>query len=264
MRILPTMVVVSLLLLCGLGRLSAEPKAPAPKADSDPTDLTQVMIDNTFQVQYFLMLQTNPKAGQYWERTMEAHGAKCVWRWQVTSVKDDIAIVEHRTHNSSEHMKYDYTIAYQVDLTKKAEEANVTKAWIGPTGDSAKEIKVMKVPARPNSIPPAKHDKKEESFADLKLAGKTWKGTKVTLSGDGWESATWTATDGWFDCIVKSELVGTTTQLSAVGTDAKALLKLPETGAVRKEEKKEDQSQPADKPTTPNEEKEKKGEPEGK
>ncbi|MBX3460750.1 MAG: hypothetical protein KF696_12445 [Planctomycetes bacterium] len=185
------------------------------------TDMTQMMVDNIKEASYWVTVHKDPKAGQYWETSSEAYGSKNTMRWQIAKIDGDIAIVEFQMKSKGEYSSYDYTTAYQVDLTKGMGEVNVQKAWIGKTGEKGKEIGVM---AKPTGCGATGDKPTEEPFSGLEMAGGTWSGTIYTMKGDGWESKTWMAENGWFGGMIKSEASGMVTSLTAFGDDAKPLL----------------------------------------
>ncbi len=189
---------------------------------SGGTDMTQMMIDNIKETTYWVTVHKDAKAGQYWETSSEAYGSKNTTRWQIAKVDGDVAIVEMQMKSKGEYSSYDYVTAYQVDTSVAMGEVNVQKAWIGKAGEKGKEIGVM---AKPAPVCGGKApETTEEPFADLELGGGKWSGKIITMKGDGWESKTWMADNGWFGGMIKSEVSGMVTALSAFGEDAKPLL----------------------------------------
>jgi hypothetical protein len=127
--------------------------------------------------------------------------------------------------SEGEYAMSDYVIAYQVDTSVAMGEVNVTKAWIGKPGDAGTEIQVMEKPEPVADGTTTNYEMTEEDFTDVEMAGRKWSGKLITIKGDGWESKSWTATDGWFGGVIKTEASGMVTQLTAIGEDAKPLLK---------------------------------------
>jgi hypothetical protein len=245
------------LILCGFGPgKEGEDPAPRPETEEEEeaegvTDSTQTTIDmyvnGTIKAMYWVTVHDDPKAGQYWETFYDAYGMKTTNRWQVTSVEGETATVENQMKMSSEYMKSNYVIAYQVDLTSKLPKEgeklkpNVTKAWIGRPGKEGKEIEVMEMPEPvTDGGAEAKYETKEEEFKDLEVGGGKWSGKKMTMKGDGWEFTSWTATNGWFGGVIKTETSGMTIELKAFGEDAKAMLELPKKEEGDKPEEKDE------------------------
>jgi hypothetical protein len=194
----------------------------------DTSDSTIDMYKNgTMKAMYWVQLHAEPKTGQYWETEMkmEAAGMTMTTRWQIANADGGMAIVENQQKMDSQYSMYDYVIAYEVDLSvTTAGEVNVKKAWIGKPGEAGTEIQVMEKP-EPVADGTTGEKPMEEPFTDLELAGGKWSGTLWTMKGEGWESKTWMASNGWFGGMIKSEAGGNVTQLTAFGEDAKPILK---------------------------------------
>lgn len=238
--------------LCGFGpgdeKPEEKPQDPPPAEKNDKaTDMTDMMLEHIKEALYVVTMHKDPKVGQYWESGSEAYGSTTTTRWQVAKLDGTTAIVEYQLKSVSEYVKYDYVLAYEVDLSKAAGEANVTKAWVGKPGAKGNKIDVM---AKPKGA--TKADKPaEEKFTDLELAGGKWSGTVYTYKGDGWESKTWMAENGWFGGLIKSEAAGFVTELKKYGEDAKPLLKWDEEKDAKapdgKEPEKKDEKKDVDK-----------------
>ncbi len=249
------LLVLLVLLICGCGpgkdksdtdgEVEEAPKEAPEDTDDDKSDMTRMIIRNVKKVSYRVSVHKDVEVGQYWQTESEMYGSKNTFRWQVTQVDGDTAIIEFQMTGKSEHSKYDYVTAYKIDLTKKVGEANVTKAWIGRPGTTAREVGVMAKPEASDDAGAPYIETKDENFADLEFAGAKWSGKVISLKGDGWESKSWIADVGWFDGIIKNEVGGMVTVLTAFGRDAKALLKFPkekerEAAEGKKGEKEED------------------------
>ncbi len=183
-------------------------------------------VNGTMKASYWVQVHAEPAAGQYWEMSYEMSGMKNVTRWQVTKIDGSTAIIENQMKMDSEYMVSDYTIAYEVNLGAAEGEANVTKAWIGKTGEAPKEIQVMEKPAPAcGGCTGATADVKEEAFTDLEMAGMKFSGKIWITNAGGTESKTWMADNGWFNKIIKMESGSFSQSLTAAGTDAAPLLK---------------------------------------
>lgn len=198
---------------------------------SSKTDSTDMMmqgyIDGQQEAMYMVQLHDDPVAGQYWETSYTMAGVgTTTTRWQVAKVDGDTAIVEQQTKMEGDYSMYDYVIAYEVDTTvdETAGDANVTKAWIGKPGEKPQEIGVMAKPEATCGGEAPEYEMTEEEFTDIAMADGTWSGTLTTIKGDGWESKTWKADNGWFGGIIKTESGGMVTELTAWGEDAEPLL----------------------------------------
>lgn len=185
-------------------------------------DMTQMMIDNIKEATHTVVVHADPVAGQYWETSMEAYGNTTTTRWQVSKVDGSTAIIEHRTTTKGAASS-DYVMAYQVDLSKGMGEPNVTKAWIGKPGEAGKELTIMAVAEAGcgGTMP----ESTVEDFSNVEMGGGTWSGKCTTMKGEGWESKSWVADNGWFGGMIKMETSGMVTQLTAFGTDATPVLK---------------------------------------
>jgi hypothetical protein len=238
------------LLLCGFGygRDSRPAVLPQPVA----MDMTQATIDmyinGTVKAPYWVTVHKDPKVGQYWETAMTMYGATTTSRWQVASVDGDSAVIENQMKMDSQFATSDYVVAYKVNLKAEAGEVNVTKAWIGRPEKEGTEVKIMDKPAPQPKDPSdnASFETAEEEFKDMELAGKKWSGKKITMSGRGWSSTSWVATDGWFGGVIKTEAAGTVNELKATGDDAKALLTLPKDKEEKKDDNKDDKEEKKD------------------
>lgn len=182
-------------------------------------------VNGTIEASYWIQVHADPKPGQYWETGSEAYGNVMTYRWQVAVVDGSTAVIEQQSKMDSEYMVSDYVIAYEVNLDAGEGEANVTKAWIGKPGEKPAEIKVMAKPEPTcGGCGTTDYEMTEEDFSGVELGGGTWSGKLVTIKGDGWESKSWTATDGWFGGLIKTEAGGMVTELKAFGDDATPLL----------------------------------------
>jgi hypothetical protein len=186
------------------------------------SDMTDTMVDNVKEATHTIGIHANAEAGQYWETSSEAYGTTTTMRWQVSKVEGSSAIVEMRM-TAKGPASYDYVTAYEVDTSKGQGEPNVTKAWVGKPGEAGKEIAVMAVQS--GGCNTANYEKSEEDFADVEMAGGKWSGKIVTMKGEGWESKSWMAENGWFGGVIKTEAGGMVTSLTAFGTDASPILK---------------------------------------
>lgn len=192
----------------------------------DSSDSTIDMYKNgTIKASYWITVHADAKTGQYWETSSEAYGTKMTNRWQVANVDGSTVIVENQMKMDSEYAVSDYVIAYQVDTSVAMGEVNVTKAWIGKPGETGTEITVMEKPEPVADGTTTNYEMTEEDFTDVEMAGGKWSGKLVTVKGDGWESKSWTATNGWFGGVIKTEASGMVTELTAFGEDATPLLK---------------------------------------
>lgn len=185
---------------------------------------SQGTLDATTSASYWVQIHENPEAGQYWETTMEANGMVMTNRWQVASVDGNIAIVENEIKMDMAAMESDYVIAYQVDLSVEMGGVNVTKAWKGLPGEAGIEIDVNEKPACGGCAPACAPEPNTEDFADLDMAGTKFSG-KINISeAGGVETRMWMADNGWFNNMIRMQSGDSVTALSAMGTDAEALL----------------------------------------
>ena len=198
---------------------------------SSKMDSSQMMIDNyvngTVKAQYWVMVHADPAGGQYWETSGEAYGTTSTQRWNVAKVDGDMAVIEWQMKSDSEYAMSDYVLAFQVDLTVAMGEVNVQKAWIGKPGEAGAEIEVMAKP-EPVACGAATSDYEitNEDFTDVEMAGGKWSGTLQTIKGEGFEMKTWTASNGWFNGVIKTEMNGaTSSELTAFGDDGTPILK---------------------------------------
>ncbi|MCC6464259.1 MAG: hypothetical protein IT463_02835 [Planctomycetes bacterium] len=182
-------------------------------------------VNGTMKAPHTVMVHADPKAGQYWEHSMDTAGTKMTMRWQVAKVDGTTAVIEYQSKMDSQYMVSDYVVAYQVDLSvKMGDAANVTKAWVAKPGEAGKEIQITpfeKVAGGTEGEKP-----KEEAFTDLEMAGKKFSGKIYIMTVAGTESKSWMADNGYFGGLLKTESGGTVgMSLSACGEDATALLK---------------------------------------
>lgn len=198
---------------------------------SDKTDSTEMMmqgyIDGQQEAMYLVQLHDDVAEGQYWETSYTMAGVgTTTTRWQVAAIDGDNAIIEQQTNMEGDYSVYNYVIAYEVDTTVDTStgDANVTKAWIGVPGEAPTEIGVMAKPEATCGGGSSDYEMTEEEFSGVEMAGGSWDGTLMTIKGDGWESKTWTASNGWFNGVIKTESGGMVTELVAYGDDAEPLL----------------------------------------
>ncbi|GIK53073.1 MAG: hypothetical protein HPKKFMNG_01010 [Planctomycetes bacterium] len=201
--------------------------------------MAQMMVDQykngTSKAMYYVALHKDAKAGQYWEvkSTSEFSGYKSenTDKWQVAAVTGDGPIVENFMGSMG------IVLAYLIDTSKSAEDAmktgNVKKAWVGKPGDAPAEIKIMDIPTggETGPAPEKNYEDKTEDFTDVEIAGGKWSGKKfwMKMKDGSMESTTWTATNGWFNGLIKMEskmAAGTSNmELSKFGEDGKPWLK---------------------------------------
>ena len=210
---------ITIFALCGCSQ------TPSQQDDEHHYGTIQTYVDGTLKATYWVTVHSEPKPGQYWETTTEAFNYVHTERWQIVEVNGSTALIEHRSLADGEHLWFEYVMAYEVNLDAGEGEANVTMAWIGKPGDRPTAIQVMVRPEQePTEDGATDYELRNEDFSGFEIAGHVWTGTMTTVVGDGWESRYWTATDGWFGGLIKTEGGGIVTELKAFGHDAKPLL----------------------------------------
>ena len=206
---------------CGGGSCGGSSKMDSSQSTID------MYVNGTIKAQYWVQVHAEPKAGQYWETAGEAYGTTSTQRWQVAKVDGDMAVIEWEMKSDSEYAMSDYIIAFQVDLSvTTAGDVNVSKAWIGKPGEAGAEIAVMEKPDATCGGATSDYEITNEDFTDVEMGGGKWSGNLQTIKGEGFEMKTWTAKDGWFNGVIKTEMNGATqSELKAFGEDATPLLK---------------------------------------
>lgn len=168
--------------------------------------------DGTQKAMYAVALHADAKAGQHWcTKTVSDFGGmktESMDKWQVAAVSPDGVVVEN--FNGA----YGIVIAYLVDTGVAKDDiwkkGNVKKAWAGKPGTAPAEIGVMEVPKPTDTTGPApekNYTDKTEDFKDLEFAGGKWSGKMfwMKMNDGSMESSTWTADNGWFNGIIKTE-----------------------------------------------------------
>jgi len=175
-------------------------------------DASKAMIDHfkNSGVGPAVACHADPQEGQAWEFTSKTAAGESGSGWMCCKRDGNTAVLENDTGQG-------YVIAYQVDLTKPA-TANVVKAWIGKKNGTPEECKVNPPVEATGDAPPANYTTTTED-GSINLAGKDWACTITTTKGEGWESKSWIAKEGWFNCIVKMESAGMEMWLANVRTD---------------------------------------------
>jgi hypothetical protein len=169
-------------------------------------------------------VHSNPEAGQFWEMQTNTDIAL---RWQVGAVAEDLALIEQLSHCEATWDSFSVVEAYLVDLTKSENEPNVIRAWIGPRGGEAREVQLVAEDAEDDG-----YVEFDIEYRGLELAGREWAGIWTIAEDEQFTYMEWRATDGWFDGVIKWEMLApggakNEARLHAFGRGATPLLKYP-------------------------------------
>ncbi len=156
-----------------------------------PVDVYKEYLDGKREAPNNVPVPGTLGVGQIWEVSFKKGDKTGKESLQVVHRIRRNLIIEHLTADG-------FVMAYEIDRSRKPEQGNVSRAWIGKKGDVPTEIKVGKGWAMPDASNWTSGS--SEPFSDVEMGGKKWTGFVYTKGG----SKAWVAERGYFNGIIKT------------------------------------------------------------